>query len=399
MKLNKIELFLFSIVFTLIAYLLGSYLGYIRLTSNSDQPYSYLNRITQDKRYNIFFFETNLQNKYFYLRQLCAIESAAKNNPNARIYVYSLTAKMNQFFLDKYPNIISKKLNIDEFMNGTIIEKWYYDNKKLIYAGPFAIAHLADMLRLVALWRYGGYYSDLDTITAKSIENLLDYPGFGKIYSDNDNDVLSNAIIILPKQHPFLVRVLTDLMTSYQPNSWAHNGPNLIERTLKSYCKIEKLSDNLLFNKYILESTVSNFGGNSSCGVYIYPNNFFFVVSWQTQVNTNLAFKKNQTLSIENFIDVYAIHFYGSGSKSIVIERNSIYEYFAKFNCPLSYEILTKYESKNQMKNENLTINPYVKDNYKGLKLSNGFSDSLYNETDLWEYFENFIKKDLKFKM
>ena len=82
------------------------------------------------KYYNIFFFETNSQNKYFYLRQLCAIESAAKNNPNARIYVYSLTAQMNQIFLDKYPNVLPKKLDIDEFVNGTIIANWYFNNKK-----------------------------------------------------------------------------------------------------------------------------------------------------------------------------------------------------------------------------------------------------------------------------
>ena len=388
--MNKIKLSILVMAFLTLAwyYSLTFNTVYIRSINN------YPNLITQDKRYNIFFFETNLLNKYFYLRQLCAIESAAKNNPNARIYVYSLTAQMNQFFLDKYPNIIPKQLDIDEFMNGTIIEKWYYNNKKIIYSGPFAIAHLADMLRLIALWKHGGFYSDLDTITVRSVENLLDYPGVGQIYPSKN--ILGSGVMIFPKRHPFLVRCLNELMASYKPNYWSTNGPNLIERILKTYCNTTEFSKDLLFNKYILESAVPNFGGNnSSCGVYIFPNNFFYVVNYMDLDRANILFKGNQTLSIEKFIDVYSLHFYGRCSKSRTIEKHSIYEYFAKFNCPLSFEIFTKYEFKNQMKNRNFTINPYVKNNDTGFQLSKRISDSLYNETDLWEYFENFIKNKL----
>ena len=57
------------------------------------------------KSYNIFFTETNSKRNYFSPRQICAIESAALNNPSAKINVYADSAKLHRKWLDKYQNI------------------------------------------------------------------------------------------------------------------------------------------------------------------------------------------------------------------------------------------------------------------------------------------------------
>ena len=56
---------------------------YPRLTTSNPQE----NKI---KKYNIFFLESNQEKQFVNIRAQCAIESAALNNPNANVYVYSL---------------------------------------------------------------------------------------------------------------------------------------------------------------------------------------------------------------------------------------------------------------------------------------------------------------------
>ena len=185
----------------------------------------------QPKYYNIYFFETNSNRIHFTLRQLCAIESAAKNNPNAKIRIYSVSAKLNQMFLEKYPNIEFNQLDIDHFLKDTILENWYAKMKNVILSGPYSVVHLSDILRLVVLWKYGGYYADLDTITVKSVDSLIDYPGVG--YINENHDSLNNAIMNFPQKHPFLVMALNDIMLTYNPQIWGHNGPLLMIRTMK----------------------------------------------------------------------------------------------------------------------------------------------------------------------
>ncbi len=118
--------------------------------------------------YNIFFAETSSTRKYFNMRQMCAIESAALNNPNAKVIVYSKHAKMRSVWLEQYPNIFVLKLNYNDIIKNTLLENWFISSYEEIGKSPYFLTHMSDLLRYVILWKYGGYYSDLDTITIKS---------------------------------------------------------------------------------------------------------------------------------------------------------------------------------------------------------------------------------------
>ena len=85
------------------------------------------------KSYNIFFTETNSKRNYFSPRQICAIESAALNNPSAKINVYADSAKLHQKWLDKYQNIKIIKLDYDDLFKETFFENWFKINKQIIY--------------------------------------------------------------------------------------------------------------------------------------------------------------------------------------------------------------------------------------------------------------------------
>ena len=69
--------------------------------------------LNNKKQYNIFFIETNISRNDLSMKEFCAIESAALNNPNSRVLLYSLKASLrneNIDLLNAYDNIVYVKL-------------------------------------------------------------------------------------------------------------------------------------------------------------------------------------------------------------------------------------------------------------------------------------------------
>jgi hypothetical protein len=131
------------------------------------------------KNYNIIFVESNFENKWFQPRQLCAIESAAAHNPKATVYVFSINAqfKNKNLITNEYKNVKFVLLRPEETFRDTPLWPWWWS--KQVMTSPFKTAHLSDALRLALLWKYGGIYSDLDTITVKSFQSLIPFSGAG----------------------------------------------------------------------------------------------------------------------------------------------------------------------------------------------------------------------------
>jgi Ca2+/Na+ antiporter len=77
---------------------------------------------------NVIFIETNRERKVFDMRQLCAIESAAFNNPDGNILVYALNASIDTGLLELYKNIKYKKLDVDKVLEDTILNKWWFND-------------------------------------------------------------------------------------------------------------------------------------------------------------------------------------------------------------------------------------------------------------------------------
>ena len=147
---------------------------YPRLTTSNLQE----NKI---KKYNIFFFETNKERQFLNMRAQCAIESAALNNPNANVYVYSLKAKFDQNTTN-----LTFDLEPHKVFENTYFEDWWNNNKSILLNGNHPIEHLSDGLRLALVYKFGGVYSDLDTITIKSFKTFIDQSQSGPCCSNAD---------------------------------------------------------------------------------------------------------------------------------------------------------------------------------------------------------------------
>ena len=89
-------------------------------------------------------------------RQLCSIESAAFNNPNSNVYLYSLNTFYKNKLFDAYKNIKNVQLVPETLIKDTVLEEFWKNKRDRLLNSPYSVQHLSDLLRVVILWKYGG---------------------------------------------------------------------------------------------------------------------------------------------------------------------------------------------------------------------------------------------------
>lgn len=115
----------------------------------------------------------------FLFRQACAIESAARLNPNRDIFVIfaspvgvRLNESLPQFYnkLQVYNNVYVRNMNLWRYSFDTPIFDWLRTNK--LFESAYLFEHMSDIVRALTLYRYGGYHFDLDIIVQRNIDDL-----------------------------------------------------------------------------------------------------------------------------------------------------------------------------------------------------------------------------------
>lgn len=131
------------------------------------------NEVTKN---SIFFFETSCTHEYginLNLRQGCAVESAAKLNPNLKIFVLFLASNIVNNKSDvitkllTYSNINLRYLNFVKYALDTPLHDFVTSNA--IFKSYWPVSHTSDLLRYLTLWKFGGTYLDLDVVLMKLI--------------------------------------------------------------------------------------------------------------------------------------------------------------------------------------------------------------------------------------
>lgn len=91
---------------------------------------TFVDNTFSEKEFNIFFVETNPNRSKFTLREICAIESAALNHPEAKVYVYSLNALLDRNLISTYKNIKFVLTTPEKIFKKSPMEPWWASNKK-----------------------------------------------------------------------------------------------------------------------------------------------------------------------------------------------------------------------------------------------------------------------------
>lgn len=115
----------------------------------------------------------------FSFRQACAIESAARLNPNRDVFVLfavkvgiapnePTSPTLNA--LRRYKNIHFRTLDLYSYANDTPAQEWLSMDK--LFLSKYLVSHVSDYLRFLTLYKFGGLYFDLDVIIQTNFDNF-----------------------------------------------------------------------------------------------------------------------------------------------------------------------------------------------------------------------------------
>ena len=118
-----------------------------------------------DKSHN-----SNYKGLALHKRQVCAIESAAKMNPNYKVYllyscpVHGRLEDSSEYVqtIFTYPNVHLWRLETKTHFSNTPLETWNF--KAAIMNSLWPKEHASDVVRFLTLWKYGGTYLDMDFV-------------------------------------------------------------------------------------------------------------------------------------------------------------------------------------------------------------------------------------------
>ena len=117
-----------------------------------------------------------------------------------------------QKLVEKYTNVQLVSLNVDEYMAGTLMEHWYHctDWRK----GSYHVNNLSNALRLLTVYKYGGYYFDLDII---SMHPVTYYRNFVAAESDK---TVNNDVIHADLKHPYIELAIKDFVINFRQEAY-----------------------------------------------------------------------------------------------------------------------------------------------------------------------------------
>lgn len=126
----------------------------------------------------------------FICRQACAIESAARLNPERSVFVLFASPvgvrscsvshlPKNIEVLKTYPNVHLRNNDLWKYEQDTPLETWLSDGT--LFESAYLHEHMSDVLRFLTLYKFG--YLDLDVIVQRNFDDL------GENFAGDDSDV------------------------------------------------------------------------------------------------------------------------------------------------------------------------------------------------------------------
>ncbi|XP_057596293.1 alpha-1,4-N-acetylglucosaminyltransferase [Hippopotamus amphibius kiboko] len=255
----------------------------------------------------------------------CAVESAAKvypeqpvlllmkglNNsmplpPNATSPALSLLSAIDNVFL--FP------LDMKSLFEDTPLFSWYAQVNS--NAERYWLHISSDASRLAFIWKYGGIYMDTDVISIRPIpeDNFL---------AAQKSQFSSNGVFGFLPHHPFLWECMENFVENYNPKIWGHQGPQLMTRILRVWCKLRDFQE-------VSDLKCLNFS-------FLHPQRFYPISfqAWRRYYevwDTEPSFNESYALHLWNYMN--------QEGKAVVRGSNTLVENLYRKHCPKTYRDL-----------------------------------------------------------
>ncbi|XP_022910576.1 lactosylceramide 4-alpha-galactosyltransferase-like [Onthophagus taurus] len=287
----------------------------------------------------IFLIETSCLSKHFQQitlerRQLCALESVAKTNPNKNIYMVFVakarlpiqdtnpSSKMVMELQKSYKNIYFVNLNYVEYVENTPVQDVAMTIVEKLTLHSYSYAE--DILKLLTLWRFGGITLDLDVIVLKSLHKMpRNFLG-----AESDSRIGSAVMGFSSEEfgHEYVTKMLEEYWKTFILKS--RGGSDFTTKIIKMICK---------------ETNTSAIIQRGCEAIKIYPSEFFYPIPW---TNWTQLFDARENENVWKLIEKsFVVNFWGSRSFSKKLRVNSFAPYvdIARSFCPKVFNLMNDY--------------------------------------------------------
>ncbi|KZV25840.1 hypothetical protein F511_20730 [Dorcoceras hygrometricum] len=245
----------------------------------------------------------------FGARQQSAFESILYHHRHACVVVFSETIELNFFseFVEQGYNVAVVMPNLDELLKDTpthvFASVWQEWKKTKNYP-----THYSELIRLAALYKYGGVYLDSDIIVLKSFSELSNTVG---LENELPKKALNGAVMAFRKHSSYIMECLTEFYASYDDTLLRWNGADLLTR----------VANNFSSNKDIVDTKKE---------LLLQPSFIFFPISESSILRyfrapaTNTQQLEQDALFKKILNESMTVHFWNSITSSLIPETGSL---------------------------------------------------------------------------
>ncbi|KAK6943109.1 Glycosyltransferase, DXD sugar-binding motif [Dillenia turbinata] len=277
-----------------------------------------------DSRVQAFFNNSKCEFQFFMTwisparsfreREFFAMESLFKAHPWGCLLILSRTMDSQQGYrilmplLDFGFRVLAVTPDLYSLFKKTPAEAWLHQMKKgKNDPGEIPLAqNLSNLLRLAALYKYGGVYLDTDFIVLKMCSGLRNSIGAQSMDMVTGKWTrLNNAVLIFDKNHPLLFKFIEEFALTFDGNKWRQNGPYMVSRV------VERVAKRLGYNFTVLP-------------LAFYPVDWTRISGFCAEPRDEAAMKWIEAKLLQLSGETYAVHLWNKQSSRLTIEKGSI---------------------------------------------------------------------------
>ncbi|XP_047477064.1 lactosylceramide 4-alpha-galactosyltransferase-like isoform X2 [Penaeus chinensis] len=188
---------------------------------------------------NIFLVETACKTTPSF-RVWCAIESWSRQNPSSQVWYVMTSLTVNDTdglvsrLQEQYSNLRIVGADVEKIFNGTGLYG-LFSSRKWIMNAKWPAVKLSDLIRVALLWRWGGFYTDTDTVCIKDVSPLRNVISF----SNSKRTLISNGAFQFHHHHKFLELLMEVQTKGFKPATWGSLGPEAVSTVAKKLCNVK----------------------------------------------------------------------------------------------------------------------------------------------------------------
>ncbi|XP_062189293.1 uncharacterized protein At4g19900-like [Phragmites australis] len=260
------------------------------------------------------------------VRHQRGLESLLKQHPEACVVMLSETLELKFFkeFLKEGYKVAVAVPNLDELLESTpthvFASLWYEWRQTKYYP-----LHYSELVRLAALYKYGGIYLDSDVIVLKPLTSLRNSIGATKQVSGNSS--FSSAVLAFEKRSPFLAECLKEFYSTYDDTLLQWNGAELMTRVISNLSS--RADENLGHLDIKLEPSVT-----------FYPIASTDIARYFSEPGNMVEKTQHDAMFSRILKDSTTFHLWSGITSSLVPESSSLVEKILNLYCLHCLDVL-----------------------------------------------------------